>query len=128
MARTERIAAERWGRLAEVLAALALQFKGYRILARRVRNAHGEVDLIVRRGNTFAFVEVKARPTVTAALELVPERSWQRISGAAEAWAGRNMPLHGDFGWRYDLVAVCPWRWPKHLRDVWRPDFALTGG
>ncbi|MEM1150553.1 MAG: YraN family protein [Pseudomonadota bacterium] len=128
MTRADRIAAERRGRQAEWLAALALQCKGYRILAHRVRNAHGEVDLIARRGKTFAFIEVKARPTVTAALEAVSERSWQRISSAAETWAVRNMPMQADFGWRYDVVAVRPWKWPKHLRDVWRPDFALSGG
>ncbi|MEM9740285.1 MAG: YraN family protein [Pseudomonadota bacterium] len=128
MARSDRIAAERWGRLAESFAAVALQLKGYRILARRVRNAHGEVDLIARRGRTFAFIEVKARPTVAAALEAVSQHAWLRISGAAEAWASHHMPLKRDFGWRYDVVSVRPWRWPKHLRDVWRPDFALTKG
>jgi len=126
MAGHRRRRAERWGRLAESLAALALQMKGYRILARRVRNAHGEIDLVARRGATFAFVEVKARPGVTDALEAVSETSWQRISAAAEVWAARHLPAGGDFGWRYDVIAVCPWRWPKHLRDAWRPDFALT--
>ncbi|MEL6569353.1 MAG: YraN family protein [Pseudomonadota bacterium] len=128
MARRDRAAAERWGRLAEAVAAIALQMKGYRILARRVRNAYGEVDLIARRGKTFAFVEVKARSSAMAALESVSSQSWSRISNAAEAWAARNMPPAGDFGWRYDVIAVCPWRWPKHFRDVWRPDFALTNG
>ncbi|MEL6663766.1 MAG: YraN family protein [Pseudomonadota bacterium] len=128
MARRERVAAERRGRLAEALAALALQLKGYRILARRVRNAYGEIDLIARRGDTFAFIEVKARRTPVAALESVSEVSWQRISNAADAWAARHIPAQGDHGWRFDVVAVCPRRWPKHFRDAWRPDFALTNG
>ena len=126
MARAERVAAERLGRQAEWFAALALQLKGYRILARRVRTSSGEIDLIARRGQLYAFIEVKARPSVAQALDAVSERSWQRISNAAEIWAARHMPA-GDYGWRYDLVAICPWQWPKHLRDAWRPDFALTG-
>jgi putative endonuclease len=125
MARAERIAAERWGRVAERLAAIALQVKGYRILARRVRTSSGEIDLIARRGDTFAFIEVKARASVEDALDAVSDASWRRISDCAEVWAARHMPA-GDLGWRYDLVAICPWKWPKHLRDAWRPDFALT--
>ncbi|MCI4644342.1 MAG: YraN family protein [Hyphomonadaceae bacterium] len=126
MARAERIAAERRGRRGEWLAALALQLKGYRILARRVRTPSGEIDLVARRGAIFAFIEVKARASVEDALDAVSERAWQRISAAAEIWAARHMPA-GDFGWRYDLVAILPRQWPKHLRDAWRPDFALTG-
>jgi len=52
---------EGWGRKAESLAAFALRLKGYRVLARRLRTPAGEIDLIVRRGATIAFVEVKAR-------------------------------------------------------------------
>jgi hypothetical protein len=54
---------EGWGRKAESLAAFALRLKGYRVLAGRLRTPAGEIDLIVRRGATIAFVEVKARAT-----------------------------------------------------------------
>jgi hypothetical protein len=40
-------------------AAWWLRLKGWRILARRVRTPAGEVDLIARKGNLVAFVEVK---------------------------------------------------------------------
>lgn len=125
MARAERVAAERRGRRGEMLAALALRLKGYRILARNVRTPRGEIDIIARRGALIAFVEVKARPDAASALEAVTPRAWQRISASAELWAGRYL-REPDLAWRYDVIAICPGRWPQHLREAWRPDFAQS--
>ena len=61
MTRASRQKAEIWGRRAESLAKLARVLKGYRVLEHRCRMASGEIDLIVRRGNVVAAVEVKAR-------------------------------------------------------------------
>ena len=44
------------GRRAEWLAILWLGLKGYRPLARRFGGKGGEIDLIVKRGRTIAFV------------------------------------------------------------------------
>ena len=101
-------------------AALWLQLRGYRILARRVRLPVGEIDLIVRRANVLAFVEVKQRRTLEAAQSAVPIGAWQRIARAADAWAQRH-PRHQSADWRYDLVAITPWALPKHYKDFWRP-------
>ena len=38
--------------------------RGYRILARRFRTPHGEIDIVARRGGLIAFVEVKARASL----------------------------------------------------------------
>lgn len=46
---------------AEGRAALLLAAKRYRELARRWKSPLGEVDLVMRRGKTTVFVEVKAR-------------------------------------------------------------------
>ena len=56
----KRTAAEKRGRAGETLAALYLRFKGYRILAQRVRTPVGEIDLIAEKSGIVAFVEVKA--------------------------------------------------------------------
>lgn len=117
----DRQRAEKRGRRGETLAAIALMAKGYRILARRVRTPFGEVDLIAQRGKLVAFVEVKARRTETLALEAVTPKAQTRISRAAEAWMSRQRHLQ-DCDWRFDLVAVSPRRWPKHVPDAWRPD------
>ena len=46
---------------AEGRAAAYLMVKGYRILARRFRTPYGEIDIVAKRRNLIAFVEVKAR-------------------------------------------------------------------
>ena len=115
-ARTRR-AAETRGRRAEALAAWALRLKGYRVLARRFRSGAGEIDLIVRRGRTLVFVEVKQRPDEAAAVAAVTPAAARRIARAAELWIGRN-PVLAGFDRRFDVVAVVPRRWPRHIRSV----------
>ncbi len=116
----DRKAAEARGRQGERLAALALQLKGYHVLARRVRLPTGEIDLIVHKRGLVAFVEVKARTNRTAALEAVTPTAWQRIERAAELWMARRPDLAGC-DWRFDIVAVCPRQWPFHAPDAFRP-------
>ena len=123
MAEARRRAAEQRGRTGEAIAAGFLRLKGYRILARRVRTPVGEIDLVVRKAGIVAFVEVKARKQADVALASVPPASWQRIACAAEYWMARR-PAYADYGWRYDLIAIMPGRWPVHLRDAWRPGLA----
>ncbi len=59
----DRLARYRRGRLSEWMAAALLMAKGYRILGRRIRTPHGEIDLVAVRGSRLAFVEVKRRLT-----------------------------------------------------------------
>lgn len=123
MAEARRQAAEKRGRKGERLAALYLRAKGYRILDRRVRTPVGEVDLIAKRGNLVAFIEVKHRKTLDLALVSVPHQAWLRIDRASEFWMARRPALAGC-GWRFDIVAVAPWQKPRHVRDAWRPGMA----
>lgn len=111
------------GRLAEATAALWLMLKGYRILARRYRTPVGEIDLIVRRGCVTAYVEVKTRPTLAAALAAVPPQARARIARAAQ-WYGQRQAGGGPdrLTERFDLVAICPWRLPRHLANAWTLD------
>lgn len=116
----ERRRAETRGRRAELFASLFLRAKGYSILASRVRTPLGEIDLIAKRGATLAFVEVKQRKTRDTARQAVSQRNWKRIAAAAETWCARRPDL-GDCDWRYDLVAIAPWKIPQHEADFWRP-------
>ena len=118
MPRTRR-AAYRHGHLAEWAAAAVLLAKGYRLLARRYRTPLGEIDLIVRRGSTIAFVEVKARPTEREALEAVGRAAERRLASAADLWLTKH-PAAAGFDLRYDIVVVLPWRIPKHMPDAFR--------
>lgn len=117
----DRKQAEQRGRWAETLAALSLTLKGYTILARRVRTPSGEIDLIARRKNLVAFIEVKARKTHALALESVTPKAQARISRAAQIWMSRRADL-ASCDWRFDIITVTPRRWPGHVADAWRPD------
>ena len=109
--------AERLGRRAEWRAELALRLKGYRVLARRYRTPFGEIDLIVRRGDLVLFVEVKARRTLLDAMEAVTATTERRIASASDRFM-TTLPDHARLSYRYDLVAVLPWRWPVHVKGA----------
>lgn len=118
--KAERKRAEARGRRAEFTAGLLLRAKGYSILASRVRTPLGEVDLIAKRGRIVAFVEVKQRRNRRNTHQAVSQRNWQRIAAAAETWMARK-PHLSECDWRYDLIAVAPWKLPQHMPDFWRP-------
>ena len=115
-----RRAAYRHGHLADAAAALLLLAKGYRLLARRYKTPLGELDLIARRGNLVAFVEVKARPTRREALQSVGRGAEKRIVGAADLWLAKH-PDAAGLDLRFDMVLVTPWQLPQHLPDAFRP-------
>lgn len=123
MARPDAIARarhERAGRRAEWLAELLLRLKGYRVLARRFRSGHGEIDLVAARGRTICFVEVKARPARDDARLAITPAAERRIAASAVIWLGRYRANHqGDV--RYDLITVVRGL-PRHHRDVFRPE------
>jgi putative endonuclease len=117
--RDRRYRAYRRGHRGEWLAALALRIKGYRIVARRYRTKLGEIDLIARRGDLVAMVEVKARPTLVQAMEAVGAQSERRIESAADMWLARQ-PDFARLSIRFDMVAVLPWRWPVHVENAFQ--------
>lgn len=116
-----RQAAYQRGSRAEAACAFWLRLQGYRVLARRFRSPVGEVDLVVRRGNLLAFVEVKSRPTLDQALQAVTPGQRRRVVRAAEAFLAIN-PSLATLDMRFDLMAVAPWRRPRHLPGAWTAD------
>jgi putative endonuclease len=113
----KRRRAESWGRRAEDIAAWWLRLKGYRILARRVRTPFGEVDLVIRRGRTLVFVEVKARldaASAAGAVTFVNQRRVSRASNALLARYGKECEAV-----RIDVVLISPWRLPQHIVGAW---------
>jgi len=110
----ERIAAFRTGLSAESRAAAYLMAKGYRILAKRYRTPHGEIDIVAKRRNLIAFVEVKARASLDEAAFAVTPRQQARIIDAAQAWLVAH-PEHAEFELRFDAVLIAPRRLPRHL-------------
>lgn len=108
---------ERKGRRAEYFAALALLLKGYRIVSLRYKTAVGEIDLVARKGDLVAFVEVKARRDLASGVDAVSYPAQRRIAAAGELFISRQKDA-ARLSWRHDIVVVSPWRWPKHLEDA----------
>lgn len=109
------------GIYAERLAGLWLQMKGYHIAARRFETYFGEIDIIARRGNVIAIVEVKARPTIEEAMEAVQKQSRKRIDKAAHVFLARQ-PDRKKLRLRYDLIAIRPWKLPRHIESFFQPE------
>jgi putative endonuclease len=120
MARS-RAKSEEAGRGAEWIALWYLRLKGYRLLARRYKSHAGEVDLIMRKGDTTAFIEVKARATPDLAVTAVSPYQSKRISAAARGFMGRDPKAFRQFC-RFDIVAVCPYQWPRHIENAFEGD------
>ena len=116
---SSRAQREAKGRRGEWLAAWYLRLSGWRILASRVKTPRGEVDLVARRGQMVAFVEVKWRARA-ADLDLAID-PWRlrRVAAAAEAIAARYIKPGDDL--RIDVVLLAPGRFPRHLVNVWMP-------
>jgi putative endonuclease len=110
----ERVAAFKTGLSAESRAAAYLMAKGYRILAKRFRSPYGEIDLVVKRRNLVAFVEVKARATLDEAAFAVTPHQQARIINAAQAWLVAH-PDYAEFELRFDAILIAPRRLPRHL-------------
>lgn len=114
--RVRRVRAEARGRGAERLCALWLALKGYKLLAHRAQTGYGELDLIALKRGVLVVVEVKARATLSSALEAIGAEQKRRIARSAETWARRHG--FGAAPIRFDLMAVRPWRPPAHLRGA----------
>lgn len=114
-----RVRAERDGRRGETVARLYLRLTGWRVLARRVKTRRGEVDLVVRRGRTLCFVEVKWRRTARELDTAIDAYRLRRVADAAELIAARYQKV-GD-SVRIDVVLVAPFRWPRRIVNAWQP-------
>ena len=74
----------------------------------------GEIDLVARKRNLIAFVEVKARASLDDAAWAVTPRQQQRIINAAQAWLMAH-PEHAEFEMRFDAMLIAPRSLPRHL-------------
>lgn len=115
----KKLGAYRRGNRGEWLASVALMLKGYRIVARNFRCKGGEIDIIARRGDLIAIVEVKARPTLVEAMDAIGFTATRRIESATDYWLSRQRDFP-RLSVRFDLVAVLPRRWPVHVENIFQ--------
>ena len=95
------------GAAAENAACDLLQARGLHCLARNVRYAFGELDLVMLDAATVAFVEVRFRRSAGfgGSAASVDAGKRRRIALAAQAWLGENRKF-GKNACRFDVVAV----------------------
>jgi putative endonuclease len=95
------------GFAAERRAAWWYRLRGWRILGENVWAGGNELDLIVRRGRTLRFVEVKAKrgSRFGDPLEMITAEKQRRLRRAAESWVGGGHgPAPRAVG--FDVIAV----------------------
>lgn len=102
---------------AELIAALYMMGKGYWPLKWRYKTKVGEIDLIMRRGQTLVFIEVKQRGTLDDALSAVTPTMRQRICRAAAFYLARDTKQAMSIQ-RFDLIAVSGFS-VRHLDNAW---------
>ena len=115
----KRTVAEAKGRRGEWLAANYLRLKGWSILAQRLKTPRGEVDLVAKRGNLVAFVEVKWRARAEDLDFAIDERRLARVAAAAEILAARYVEQGDDL--RIDVLLLAPGQLPRHIANAWLP-------
>lgn len=111
-----RRAAYSFGLEAEFLAAFFLRLKGYRILAKRFKASGAEIDVIAQKGDTLAFIEVKARPTREEALLAITPTKLRQMARGARAFLGRQNALPTTI--RADAILITPWHLPEHIINI----------
>ena len=94
------------GLLGERIAERYLALRGWRVLARRWRTGHRDLDLVVVRDAQIAFVEVKARRSADFGdpAQAVHAQKRRELVRAARAWIG-SQGRAGD-SYRFDVVGV----------------------
>ena len=95
------------GRDGEDAVARWYQDQGYHVVARNWRCRDGELDLILRKGRTFVFCEVKTRTSTAfgAPQESVTRTKQARIRHLAARWLGEEAEMSAS-GIRFDVAAV----------------------
>ena len=99
-------AAQALGEEGERIAAVWLAERGWRILDRRFRNGHRDLDLVAEREGLVAFVEVKTRrgKDFGHPVEAVNWRKQRELVRSASVWIARHGS--GEQTFRFDVVGV----------------------
>lgn len=92
------------GNAAESTAAIYLQQKGLKLIAKNYRSKYGEIDLIMQDATTLVFVEVRLRSNQRfggAGMSITPAKQ-VKLRRTAELYLQQN----GDCDCRFDAVLM----------------------
>ncbi|HET6777301.1 MAG TPA: YraN family protein [Gemmatimonadales bacterium] len=110
----------------EQMAIAFLTSCGWSVEAHRFKLGRHDLDLVIRKRSTVAFVEVKTRRSACCgtAIEAVNPRKQREIARVASVWVLRQGRPGDEY--RFDLVAIHyqPGGEPviEHVPDAWRLD------
>lgn len=99
-------ARQRLGQRGETLAAAHLQAQGYTLITRNYRCPNGEIDIVAQQGETWVFVEVRARRGEAFGppeASLTPRKRAHLLT-AAQHYLHTHQLM--DVAWRIDMVAI----------------------
>ena len=94
------------GELGERIAERWLRKRGWRVMQRRFRSGHRDIDLVVERDGVVAFVEVKARRGAGfgGPVEAVNWRKQKELGRSARVWVDRHGRQYEAY--RFDVIGV----------------------
>lgn len=94
------------GEIGERIAERWLVRRGWRIIGRRFRSGHRDLDLIAHREGMVAFVEVKARSSNEFGdpVQAVSWRKQRELGRSAKVWIDRHG--RGDEAYRFDVIGI----------------------
>lgn len=97
---------KRKGRLGERIAESFLCFNGFRMVERNWHCRHGEIDLIVRRGREWRFVEVKYRTSTSFGFpeEAITEAKLRHMRRAVETYLFKQKRLPERY--QIDVISI----------------------
>jgi putative endonuclease len=99
-------AKQQFGELGERIAERWLRRHGWRVVQRRFRSGHRDIDLVVERDGTVAFVEVKARHgrEFGDPVEAVNWSKQKELVRSAYVWIDRHGRPSDTY--RFDVIGV----------------------
>jgi len=94
------------GEIGERVAERWLRSQGWRVLDRRFRSGHRDLDLVVARAGMVAFVEVKARRRLVGGdpVEAVGWRKQRELIRSALVWISRRG--RPGSAYRFDVIGI----------------------
>ncbi len=108
----------------EQIAIAFLTSCGWSVEAHRFKLGRHDLDLIIRKGSTLAFVEVKTRRSSSCgtAIESVSQRKQRELARVASVWVLRQGRPGDEY--RFDVVAIQDALGGQpvieHIPDAWR--------
>ena len=95
------------GQLAETCALGFLQNKGLRLIERNAQYKFGELDIVMRDGETLVFVEVRQRKSdlFGGAAQSIDRRKMKKCALAAQCWLKQHVQF-AKMPCRFDAVLL----------------------